>query len=90
MRNHFFEGAEALAKFKEGCGTRMSPASGIQASCRFEHDLKALSATPPNCKSGGRLNWEMLALWIFAVFSFAALIFAGYVIWAKCDGTPPF
>lgn len=67
-------------------GTRMSPASGLHASNRFEHDSNsnALSASTPNCRSGDRLNWEMLALWVFVAFSFAALVFAGYVIWAKC------
>jgi hypothetical protein len=31
-------------------------------------------------------NWQMFALWIFVVTSFAALFFAGYIIWAKCNG----
>ena len=30
-------------------------------------------------------NWEMFAIWSFVVFSFAALFFVGYVIWAKCN-----
>ena len=64
--------------------------SGIRASCRLEHDSKPLAATAPNCRSGGRVNWEILALWIFVMFSFAALAFAVYLIWAKCDGPPAF
>ena len=32
------------------------------------------------------LNWEMLAIWSLVVVSFAALVFAGYVIGAKCHG----
>jgi hypothetical protein len=67
------------------CGTGMSPASGIHASCRFEYDSKALSVTTPSCKSGDGVNWEVLAIWAFVVFSFAALAFAGYLIWVKCD-----
>ena len=64
---------------------RLSPASGIHASSRFEHDANALSTSTRNCRSGDCLNWDMLALWVFVVFSFAALVFAGYVIWVKCD-----
>src|SRR5271157_1320053 len=66
------------------CGTRMSSASSIHASCRFGHDSNALFATNSNCRNGDRLKWEMLAIWVFVVFNFAALVFAGYVIWAKC------
>ncbi len=66
------------------CGMRMSRDSHIQASCRFEPDLKALSATTRDCRDGGLLNWEMLGLWVFVLFSFAALVFAGYLVWAKC------
>jgi hypothetical protein len=40
----------------------------------------------PRKRALPRLNWEMFALWTFVVFSFAALFFAGYVIWAKCQG----
>jgi hypothetical protein len=32
----------------------------------------------------------MLAIWVFVVFSFAALVFAGYLIRAKCEGHSPF
>jgi len=32
------------------------------------------------------LNWQMFAIWSFVVVCFAALFFAGYVIWAKCNG----
>jgi hypothetical protein len=31
-------------------------------------------------------NREMLMIWSFVVFSFAAFIAAGYGIWAKCSG----
>jgi hypothetical protein len=68
----------------------MSTASSIHVSCRFRHDSNALSATNSHCRSGDRLNWEMLAIWIFVVFSFAALVFAGYVIWVKCASPSPF
>jgi hypothetical protein len=46
------------------------------------------SATSSGSPSSDRLNWEMLAIWVFVVFSFAALAFAGHVIWAKCDPSP--
>jgi len=37
-----------------------------------------------------RPDWQMIALWAFVVFSFAALAFALLVIWAKCEGQSPF
>ena len=36
------------------------------------------------------LNWDMFAIWSFVVFSFAALAFATYVIWAKIHAGSPF
>lgn len=44
----------------------------------------------PRTGNADRLAWEMVALWIFVFFSFAALFFAGYVIWAKCNGSSPY
>jgi hypothetical protein len=67
-----------------------SPASSIHPGCRFGHNSNAISATTPNCRSGDSLNWEMLAIWVFVAFSFAALAFAGYVIWVKFDSPSPF
>jgi hypothetical protein len=43
-----------------------------------------MKRTQPNKSS--HLNWEMLAIWSFVAVSFAALFFALYVIWAKCNG----
>lgn len=37
-----------------------------------------------------RSDWEMVALWFFVLVSFAAFFFAGYVIWAKCNGGSPY
>lgn len=71
-------------------GTSTARVSGIRTNCRIERDSKPLAATPPNCSSGGRLNWERFALWIFVAFSFAALAFAMYFMWAKCAGSPGF
>jgi hypothetical protein len=36
-----------------------------------------------------RPDWQTMALWIFVAVSFAALLFAGYVIWAKRKGSSP-
>ena len=36
-----------------------------------------------------RRDWQMIALWAFVVFSFAALGFALYAIWGKCEGQSP-
>ncbi len=34
-----------------------------------------------------RLDWKGIAFWSFVLFSFAALIFALYVVWTKCCGS---
>jgi len=54
------------------------------------HISDAGSATNSGSTSSDLLNWEMFAIWVFVVFSFAALVFAGYVIWAKCASPSPF
>jgi len=46
------------------------------------------SAPQPNRPSD--LNWKKLAIWSYAVFSFAALLFCVYIILAKCNGDWPF
>jgi hypothetical protein len=46
--------------------------------------LCTMKTTKPN--KSNFLNWQMFALWIFVAASFAALCFAGHVIWAKCHG----
>lgn len=63
----------------------MSAASELHASCRFEPGSKGVSDPALNCERGDGLYWEMLGIWAFVVFSFAALVFAGYLIWVKCD-----
>jgi hypothetical protein len=40
----------------------------------------------PRSNKSSHLNWEMLVIWSFVAFSFAALFFAGYIIWARCHG----
>lgn len=70
------------------CRTRMLAASGIHAGCRSNQYLNALSAANPSCRGGGRLDWEMVAIYVFVVLSFAAFVIAGYLIWTKC-GCPP-
>jgi hypothetical protein len=51
----------------------------------LDADSASSSGSPSN-----DLNWEMVAIWMFLVFSFAAFVFTGYVIWAKCDSPSPF
>lgn len=45
-------------------------------------------ATPRN--RSNHLKWEMLALWSFVVFSFAALTFSIYIMWTKIHADSPF
>jgi hypothetical protein len=53
-------------------------------------DRGFLITTTSHRRTGDRLDWTMLAIWVFVVFSFAALVFAGYLIRAKCEGHSPF
>ena len=48
---------------------------------------KGECATPRTRSCGP--SWEMLALWSFVVFSFAALAFVVYVIWDKIRTDSP-
>jgi hypothetical protein len=32
----------------------------------------------------------MIGIWSFVVFDFAALVFALYAIWVRCNGNSPF
>ena len=72
------------------CGTRMISASGTHAGCSFNQYSNSLSAATLSCRSGGRLDWELLAIYAFVVLSFATPVIAAYAIWAKCDCPPPF
>jgi hypothetical protein len=44
------------------------------------------SESDPHPNKSPHVDGEMLMIWSFVVFSFAALFAAGYVIWAKCGG----
>ena len=43
-------------------------------------------ALGPRSNKSNHRNWEMFAIWSFVVVSLAALFFARYLIWAKCNG----
>ena len=54
---------------------------------------RRVSGRPASAPSGTRPRregLELFAIWSYVVFSFAALFFALYVIWAKCQGNWPF
>jgi hypothetical protein len=42
--------------------------------------------TDSQTRGSSRLDWEMIAIWSFVLFNFAALFFAMHVIWTKCHG----
>ena len=67
----------------------MSLASTTHSPCRLKRNSIALSASSSMHRTGNR-NWELLAVWVCVVLCFAALAFAGYVIWAKCASPSPF
>ena len=48
------------------------------------------SQSVPRPNRASHLKWEIVAVWIFAVFSFAALLFCFYVISEKCRAEPLF
>jgi hypothetical protein len=57
---------------------------------RFELVRANETSIPPPEPGRRRVDWQMVALWIFVSLSFAALALTGYLIWAKCHGaTPP-
>ncbi len=47
------------------------------------------SDSAPRRPGSGRLHWEMLLIWAFVVFSFAASFFCLWAISAKCNGDWP-
>jgi len=47
-------------------------------------------ATGPPTDRANPLAWELIASWICVLLSFAALIFAVYAIWTKCEGHSSF
>ena len=71
-----------MAKFGQ------APCPGCQLSRSEQLSGDAGSSGRPDSPNGGPS--DRIASWILAVFSFAALAFALYVIWVKCAGLPPF
>lgn len=57
-----------------------------QASGPCEPQPEPEQAADPATDRTNRLDWQMVALWIFVAVSFAAFVFAGYLIWAKSRG----
>ncbi len=53
------------------------------------HPIERESEGEPRPNKSPLLNSELLLFWIFVVYNFAALLCAGYVIWAKCRGDWP-
>lgn len=47
-------------------------------------------ATDPAAGEARGSDWQTVALWIFVAVSFAAFLFAGYLLWVKCRGVSPF
>ena len=47
-----------------------------------ESPIERESERAPRPKRSSHLNWEMLAIWSFVVFSFGGLPFCGYNIFA--------
>jgi len=69
--------------------TDFTESSRPRGSC--EPPLEELNPeAEPRTDKVDRLDLEMVALWMFVFVSFAALFFAGYVIWAKCNGSSPY
>jgi len=52
--------------------------------------IKPESENTPCHKECSHLDWQMVAIWSFVVFSFAALCFCLWAISAKCHGDWPY
>jgi hypothetical protein len=52
----------------------------------WQYPAEQDGGTRPPSDRANPLAWELIASWILVLLSFAALIFAVYVIWAKCEG----
>ena len=53
---------------------------------RIEETPEEENETAPPPDTTGRFDWIMLVLWLFVVVSFALMVFAAYLLWAKCRG----
>ena len=40
-------------------------------------------------KKASHLKWETIVIGCFVALSFAALLFCGFILWAKCSGDWP-
>jgi hypothetical protein len=65
---------------------RALPATKASERCSIESDRECVQS--PN--SSSHLDWTMIAVWGFVVFSFAALFFCFWAIAARCNGGWPF
>jgi hypothetical protein len=67
-----------------------APAPDVATMPPSARDLERRAIEPgafvPRCYKSNHPNWEMFVIWSLVVVSFAALFFAGCVIWAKCHG----
>lgn len=53
-------------------------------------NLNQKNESDPRPNESNHLNWELFVIWSLVVVSFVALFFAGYSIWAKCQGNSPY
>ena len=64
---------------------RRVPEDSERRSEEAEHAENETASRPD---TSNRLDWNMVALWLFVVICFGALAFTLYVIWSKCRGGP--
>src|SRR5690349_5673993 len=81
---------EATVAYRQRISTGVGPKRlGLPQESRLcALERESQEATPARQPRG--LNWDMFAIWSLVVFSFAALAFATYVIWAKIHADSPF
>lgn len=68
----------------------MCSTSSPHPDCPLRHNSNPLSASSSSPGTAAPFNWELLAVGVFVVFSFAALALAVYLIWVKCASPSPF
>ena len=69
---------------------RLANRTKVRFRCNSWLISNAGSATNSGYTTSDYLNWEMVAMWLFVMFSFAALAFTGYFIFTKCDSPSAF
>ena len=98
--------AGMIERYRTNCGRRAGDTPATERASQTAPDppsearrITDRSWQYPAAQNGGTcpptdranpLAWELIASWFLVLLSFAALLFAVYAIWAKCEGHSSF